>query len=150
MSFQKGVVVFLPILLSLVLLHHLFLTSVVSAQSENLTRRLLSIEDDEFDTEAQCPADTQTENALQTDAEIQKTQSELHTSLLLSPSQSQKNAPNDSNIEVNSDPYIPPFPPTIQMESDVSINSNLEVNSNPEVQRTKESASNDRVLHDEL
>ncbi|XP_047177432.1 uncharacterized protein LOC124844523 isoform X3 [Vigna umbellata] len=135
MSFQKGVVVFLPILLSLVLLHHLFLTSVVS------------------DTEAQCPADTQTENALQTDAEIQKTQSELHTSLLLSPSQSQKNAPNDSNIEVNSiisDPYIPPFPPTIQMESDVSINSNLEVNSNPEVQRTKESASNDRVLHDEL
>ncbi|XP_047177434.1 uncharacterized protein LOC124844523 isoform X4 [Vigna umbellata] len=129
MSFQKGVVVFLPILLSLVLLHHLFLTSVVSAQSENLTRRLLSIEDDEL------------------------TQSELHTSLLLSPSQSQKNAPNDSNIEVNSiisDPYIPPFPPTIQMESDVSINSNLEVNSNPEVQRTKESASNDRVLHDEL
>ncbi|XP_047177436.1 uncharacterized protein LOC124844523 isoform X6 [Vigna umbellata] len=120
MSFQKGVVVFLPILLSLVLLHHLFLTSVVSAQSENLTRRLLSIEDDEFDTEAQCPADTQTENALQTDAEIQN------------------------------DPYIPPFPPTIQMESDVSINSNLEVNSNPEVQRTKESASNDRVLHDEL
>ncbi|BAT89473.1 hypothetical protein VIGAN_06043600 [Vigna angularis var. angularis] len=144
MSFQKGVIVFLPILLSLVLLHHLFLTSVVSAQSENLTRRLLSIEDDEFDTEAQCPADTQTENALQTDAEIQKTQSELHTSLLLSPSQSQKNVPNDSNIEVNSDPYIPPFPPTIQMESDVSINSN------PEVQRTKESASNDRVVHDEL
>ncbi|XP_052733940.1 uncharacterized protein LOC128196580 isoform X4 [Vigna angularis] len=123
MSFQKGVIVFLPILLSLVLLHHLFLTSVVSAQSENLTRRLLSIEDDEL------------------------TQSELHTSLLLSPSQSQKNVPNDSNIEVNSiisDPYIPPFPPTIQMESDVSINSN------PEVQRTKESASNDRVVHDEL
>ncbi|XP_014493682.1 uncharacterized protein LOC106755959 isoform X4 [Vigna radiata var. radiata] len=114
MTFQKGVIAFLPFLLSLVLLHQLFLTSVVSAQSENLTRRLLSLEDDEFDTEAQCPADAQTENALQTDEEIQN------------------------------DPYIPQFPPTIQMESDVSINSNLEV------QRTKECASNDRVVHDEL
>ncbi|XP_014493679.1 uncharacterized protein LOC106755959 isoform X2 [Vigna radiata var. radiata] len=143
MTFQKGVIAFLPFLLSLVLLHQLFLTSVVSAQSENLTRRLLSLEDDEFDTEAQCPADAQTENALQTDEEIQN---ELHTSLLLSSTQTQtqKNVPNDSNIEVNSDPYIPQFPPTIQMESDVSINSNLEV------QRTKECASNDRVVHDEL
>ncbi|XP_027909161.1 uncharacterized protein LOC114168512 isoform X2 [Vigna unguiculata] len=154
MAFQKGVIAFLPLLLSSLLLHHLSPTSVIRAQSDNHTRRLLSLEDDEYDIdEAQCPVDTQTENALQnSDADIQMTQSDPHTSLLLSPTQTQKNVPNDSNnIEVNSDSYIPPFPPTIQIESDVSIDSNLEVNTNVEVQKAEEYASNnDRVLHDEL
>ncbi|QCD87223.1 hypothetical protein DEO72_LG3g1757 [Vigna unguiculata] len=104
MAFQKGVIAFLPLLLSSLLLHHLSPTSVIRAQSDNHTRRLLSLEDDEYDIdEAQCPVDTQTENALQnSDADIQMTQSDPHTSLLLSPTQTQKNVPNDSNnIEVN-------------------------------------------------
>ncbi|XP_027909162.1 uncharacterized protein LOC114168512 isoform X3 [Vigna unguiculata] len=123
MAFQKGVIAFLPLLLSSLLLHHLSPTSVIRAQSDNHTRRLLSLEDDEYDIdEAQCPVDTQTENALQN---------------------------SDADIQIDS--YIPPFPPTIQIESDVSIDSNLEVNTNVEVQKAEEYASNnDRVLHDEL
>ncbi|XP_047177428.1 uncharacterized protein LOC124844520 [Vigna umbellata] len=108
MAFQYGVVAFLPFLLSFVLLHRHFPSSVISAQSHNLTSRQHTVNEsrklNESDTQqAQPPSDTQNENVLQnSDSEIQMIQSvRPPTSLVSPPTQTQKNVSSNSNVEVN-------------------------------------------------
>ncbi|KAL9298050.1 hypothetical protein ACSQ67_023946 [Phaseolus vulgaris] len=147
MASQEGVIVFLPFLLSLILLHHHFPTSVISAESDNLTLPLLSPPthaDDqvssninggtEFDSDKSTPPpDTQTENVLQnSDINIQAIQSDSHTSPSPPPSEIQKNVPSNSNLKEQKIQSPPPPPKSPIQTGEISPSI-----SNIKLQRSK-------------
>ncbi|XP_068466285.1 uncharacterized protein [Phaseolus vulgaris] len=122
MASQEGVIVFLPFLLSVMLLHHHFPTSVISAESDNLTLPLFS---------PPTHADDQvSSNIINGGTEL--IQSDSHTSPSPPPSEIQKNVPSNSNLKEQKIQSPPPPPKSPIQTGEISPSI-----SNIKLQRSK-------------